>query len=217
MRSLRWAGEQLSQRARSNHHQPRPHDLKLAAPSQLPSPLRRSPGCDFLAAAAPEVQALFRSYMETIILATDVTTHIPFIKAFNATLDSTAPDAETAVNGDAASPAPGPPTPLAIAEIIIKAADVSNPARPLAVYQPWIDGVMFEFFAQGDREREQGLPLSMNCDRHTVDVNKCQVGFISFIVAPVYAALARYVPELQASLVTQLEANKQHFASAGTS
>eukprot|EP00966_Prymnesium_polylepis_P086690 2006244-Prymnesium_polylepis.1 len=34
---------------------------------------------------------------------------------------------------------------------------------------------MQEFFAQGDREAALGLPFSMNCDRHTVSVAKCQV------------------------------------------
>ena len=59
--------------------------------------------------------------------------------------------------------------------LIIKAADISNPSRPLGVYQQWIGGVMQEFFTQGDAERAAGLPISMNCDRHKVHVPKCQV------------------------------------------
>ena len=39
----------------------------------------------------------------------------------------------------------------------------------------WIDGVMTEFFVQGDCERQQGLPISMNCDRETVVLAKAQV------------------------------------------
>ena len=33
-------------------------------------------------------------------------------------------------------------------QIVIKAADISNPTRPLHIYEPWIRGVLAEFFAQ---------------------------------------------------------------------
>ena len=59
--------------------------------------------------------------------------------------------------------------------MIIKAADISNPSRSPFVYQKWIEGVMKEFFTQGDAERDLGLPISMNCDRKTVSVAKAQV------------------------------------------
>ena len=39
----------------------------------------------------------------------------------------------------------------------------------------WVDGVMTEFFAQGDAERERGLTISMNCDRHKTQTAACQV------------------------------------------
>ena len=59
--------------------------------------------------------------------------------------------------------------------LILKAADISNPSRPLPIYQRWITGVMSEFFTQGDAERAAGLPCSLNCDRHTVVEAKAQV------------------------------------------
>ena len=67
--------------------------------------------------------------------------------------------------------------------LIIKAADISNPARPLSVYKQWIGCVMTEFWAQGDAERAAGLSISMNCDRHNASISRCQVGFIDFLVA----------------------------------
>lgn len=38
----------------------------------------------------------------------------------------------------------------------------------------------------GDRERAEGLPISPNCDRATVDVNKSQAGFLEFLVLPFF-------------------------------
>jgi hypothetical protein len=49
-------------------------------------------------------------------------------------------------------------------------------------------------------------------DRHTVVEAKCQVGFISFLVAPLYKALHSYAPALS-PLIEQLEANRVHFVA----
>ena len=68
-----------------------------------------------------------------------------------------------------------------------------------------------EFGVQGDYERENGMAFSMNCDRDTVVVAKAQIGFIQFLVAPLFKALAAYAPSVQ-PLVDQLETNRQYFA-----
>lgn len=41
-----------------------------------------------------------------------------------------------------------------------------------------------EFFLQGDKERELGLPFSPLCDRNNTLVAESQIGFIEFIVEP---------------------------------
>lgn len=41
-----------------------------------------------------------------------------------------------------------------------------------------------EFFRQGDKERELGLPFSPLCDRNNTLVAESQIGFIEFIVEP---------------------------------
>jgi hypothetical protein len=43
---------------------------------------------------------------------------------------------------------------------------------------------MGEFFAQGDKERDVGLPISFLCDRNIVKVPSGQVGFINFVIRP---------------------------------
>ena len=67
--------------------------------------------------------------------------------------------------------------------------------------------------AQGDAERSLGLPISMNCDRTVVDISKCQVGFITNLVVPLYRALLAYAPSVK-PIVDNLEANLKHFESA---
>lgn len=163
--------------------------------ASLATRLLEVPRLDFLSDLDPAERQRFVELVREVILATDVTTTMPKAKEFRALVEA---------GGE-------PPTAMVLA-MVIKAADISNPTRSLRVYEQWIDGVMCEFFAQGDLERDKGLPLSMNCDRETVVIAKAQVAFISFLVGPLFAALHAYAPALQ-PIVDSLEANKQHYAS----
>ena len=58
---------------------------------------------------------------------------------------------------------------------MLHCADLSNPTKPLELYQKWTDRVMNEFFLQGDRESSQGLEISPMCDRHKACIEKTQV------------------------------------------
>ena len=79
--------------------------------------------------------------------------------------------------------------------VALHAADVSNPAKPWAYYNEWTDRVLVEFFAQGDLERERGLPIGMGFDKTKAttegDKARGQLGFINFVVAPLYNAVSR--------------------------
>lgn len=60
---------------------------------------------------------------------------------------------------------------------MLHCADLSNPTKPLKIYQSWLNRVMNEFFLQGDRERSDGLEISPMCDRHNASVEKSQVKY----------------------------------------
>ena len=62
-----------------------------------------------------------------------------------------------------------------------------------------------------DFKRRAGLDISMNCDRAVDKVAKAQVGFITFLVGPLFNALAFWSPSLS-EYVDQLDENKRHFA-----
>lgn len=68
--------------------------------------------------------------------------------------------------------------------LIVHACDISHPAKPWNLHERWTEGVLEEFFRQGDLEASMGLPYSPLCDRHTVHVADSQIGFIDFIVEP---------------------------------
>ena len=62
---------------------------------------------------------------------------------------------------------------------MVHCSDLSNPTKPLPLYQKWVDRVMNEFFHQGDMEREKGLDISAMCDRHTATIEKSQVSIFT--------------------------------------
>ncbi|XP_021171295.2 cAMP-specific 3',5'-cyclic phosphodiesterase 4B isoform X1 [Fundulus heteroclitus] len=96
---------------------------------------------------------------------------------------------------------------------MVHCADLSNPTKPLDLYRQWTDRIMEEFFHQGDREREKGMEISPMCDKHTASVERTQVGFIDYIVHPLWETWADLVhPDAQEILDT-LEENRNWYQS----
>ena len=85
-------------------------------------------------------------------------------------------------------------------KMALHAADISNPAKPWAVSLKWTHCVLEEFFAQGDAEKERGLPVTPGFDREKLkswrDKAKGQAFFIGVLVRPLYEALSK-VPGMQ--------------------
>lgn len=77
------------------------------------------------------------------------------------------------------------------ARCLLHAADLSNPCRPWNIAMPWANSVLSEFFAQGDKEKQLGVPVGMLNDRTKVDLPSSQLGFIQFMVAPFVCAYTK--------------------------
>ncbi|XP_010800146.1 dual specificity calcium/calmodulin-dependent 3',5'-cyclic nucleotide phosphodiesterase 1A isoform X3 [Bos javanicus] len=73
--------------------------------------------------------------------------------------------------------------------LILHAADISHPAKSWKLHHRWTMALMEEFFLQGDKEAELGLPFSPLCDRKSTMVAQSQIGFIDFIVEPTFSLL----------------------------
>jgi len=86
-------------------------------------------------------------------------------------------------------------------------ADIANPAKPNSMCVYWAEKVIQEFFEQGDQEKAKGLPVSPLCDRSTSNLEDGQIGFIKYVVEPVYTLWAKLIPESQIA-VTYLKENE---------
>ena len=60
--------------------------------------------------------------------------------------------------------------------LVLHCADISHPAKDWDLHSRWTDQLLEEFFRQGDREQELGLPFSPLCDRNAVLVAESQIG-----------------------------------------
>ncbi|XP_076371691.1 3',5'-cyclic-AMP phosphodiesterase 4C-like isoform X3 [Tachypleus tridentatus] len=100
---------------------------------------------------------------------------------------------------------------IQVLQNMIHCADLSGPTKQLEMYKKWVDLLMEEFFQQGDKEREQGLDISPMCDRYNATIEKSQVGFIDYIVHPLWETWADLVyPDAQYILDT-LEDNRDWY------
>ncbi|GAN07025.1 hypothetical protein MAM1_0145d06515 [Mucor ambiguus] len=104
---------------------------------------------------------------------------------------------------------------LMMCNILIHAADVSNPCRPWSVFYQQSRMVCVEFFRQGEQELSLGLPVSPNMDQKIANPSKINVGFIDYIVHPYFEALSKLYPK-SIELVDACTKNRQEWLDLAT-
>ncbi len=104
---------------------------------------------------------------------------------------------------------------LLLLKMSIKCSDVGHSAKALSQHLKWTERIIEEFYQQGDEERKHGLPVSPFMDRYKDNVPKAQVGFLDFLVLPMYEAWSAYLdlPETVIPCVRQIKANRAHWNS----
>ena len=102
---------------------------------------------------------------------------------------------------------------LQVLQNMVHCSDLSNPTKPLDIYRKWVDRIMEEFFRQGDRERDAGMEISPMCDRHNATIEKSQVGFIDYIVHPLWETWADLVYPDSQNILETLESNRDWYHS----
>uniref|UniRef100_A0A670IDE2 3',5'-cyclic-nucleotide phosphodiesterase n=1 Tax=Podarcis muralis TaxID=64176 RepID=A0A670IDE2_PODMU len=85
--------------------------------------------------------------------------------------------------------------------MIVHAADISHPSKPWKLHQQWANALMDEFFKQGDKEAELGLPISPLCDRGTTNIAETQIGFIDVIVKPIFSLIIEAAEKIVEPLI----------------
>lgn len=93
-------------------------------------------------------------------------------------------------------------------QLILHMCDVATPLKPWLISRKWATLVQDEFFAQGDEEKELGIPVGMLNDSTKVSRSGSEHGFINFLLAPLTLAAVSNFPPLH-SLAVQMVSNMQ--------
>ena len=141
----------------------------------------------------------FRESVIEFVLATDLTQHFTLLSMYKTKMTSVG----------TFDPVENREDRTLLYKIIMKCSDVSNPSKKLEIYDPWCGMILEEFYRQGDQERNLGLPISPYCDRGNVNVPSCQIGFIDYVVSPLFEAFNSFQPI--PTLLTQLSQNREYW------
>ena len=116
---------------------------------------------------------IFRKIVIETILATDLSLHFTRIKQIREGLEEgkTLEDESFKM--------------LAL-QLTLKCADLGHGAKKLEIHKEWTELITKEFFKQGDTERELGMTVGIMFDREKVIVSHSQIGFLNFLVKPLF-------------------------------
>ncbi|XP_026173807.1 cGMP-inhibited 3',5'-cyclic phosphodiesterase A-like isoform X2 [Mastacembelus armatus] len=117
----------------------------------------------------------FRFLVIEAILATDLKKHFDFLAEFNAKVGD---EGVSGINWTNENDR------LLVCQMCIKLADVNGPLKCKELHLQWTEGIVNEFYEQGDEEASLGLPISPFMDRSAPQLAKLQESFITHIVGP---------------------------------
>uniref|UniRef100_A0A672ZMN8 Phosphodiesterase n=1 Tax=Sphaeramia orbicularis TaxID=375764 RepID=A0A672ZMN8_9TELE len=117
----------------------------------------------------------FRFLVIEAILATDLKKHFDFLAEFNAKVGD---DPSTGIDWSNENDR------LLVCQMCIKLADINGPLKCKELHLQWTEGIVNEFYEQGDEESSLGLPISPFMDRAAPQLAKLQESFITHIVGP---------------------------------
>lgn len=142
-----------------------------------------------------------RDLVIDLVICTDMATNSQMLASFTAALDKAAardPSSQTFDSTQGVAEAAFVPSTreeaILLLQIALKCADIGHLAVSWDLHIRWVKRLEQEFFAQGDQERQLGLPISFLMDRTKPGVSQTQVGFFNFVVQPLFRSMARASP-----------------------
>ncbi len=147
--------------------------------------------------------SLFRKTVVELVLATDLGMHFDIISQFKSAVQG----GQIVKTSDKSR--------LLINKMALKCGDLGHSAKQLTLHKRWTDRITEEFFQQGDDERKKGLTISPFMDRHKPNVPQSQVGFLDFLVIPMFTVWTSFVQtevtETDFPCMKQLTENHTHW------
>ncbi|XP_064556768.1 3',5'-cyclic-AMP phosphodiesterase isoform X1 [Drosophila montana] len=169
--------------------------------------LLQNQGCDIFCNMQKKQRQTLRKMVIDIVLSTDMSKHMSLLADLKTMVET------KKVAGSGVLLLDNYTDRIQVLENLVHCADLSNPTKPLSLYRRWVALLMEEFFLQGDKERESGMDISPMCDRHNATIEKSQVGFIDYIVHPLWETWADLVHPDAQDILDTLEENRDYYQS----
>ncbi|XP_006625950.1 3',5'-cyclic-AMP phosphodiesterase 7B isoform X1 [Lepisosteus oculatus] len=134
----------------------------------------------------------------SLILATDISRQNEFLGHFKSHLDSNDLSLEDAEHRHF------------MLQIALKCADICNPCRVWEMSKQWSERVCEEFYRQGDLESKFDLEVSPLCNQQIDTIPGIQIGFMTYIVEPLFEEWSRFTDNsaLSEVMMSHLRKNK---------
>ncbi|XP_045708570.1 high affinity cGMP-specific 3',5'-cyclic phosphodiesterase 9A isoform X1 [Phyllostomus hastatus] len=155
------------------------------------------PECNIFSNVQPDGFKQIRQGMITLILATDMARHAEIMDSFKEKMENFDYSNEEHMT--------------LLKMILIKCCDISNEVRPTEVAEPWVDCLLEEYFMQSDREKSEGLPVAPFMDRDKVTKATAQIGFIKFVLIPMFETVAKLFPVVEQSMLQPLWESRDRY------
>lgn len=153
---------------------------------------RSMPGCDIFECLSAEEHRKCRKLMIDAVMATDMAIHFDLLTNFNTQITAT-PNVRDWQERNL------------LYQMVVHLADIANPSRPFHLARGWAERVIAEFCDQGDKEAAIGLPVSVFCNRSTMNMPKAQQGFIEIFLRPTLMSFGRVTPDFTSMALEHLE------------
>ncbi|KAK1789066.1 hypothetical protein P4O66_015019, partial [Electrophorus voltai] len=155
------------------------------------------PDCNIFSNFDAEAFKQIRQGTITLILATDMARHGEILDCFKQKLETFDFTNEEHVT--------------CLKMVLIKCCDISNEVRPMEVAEPWVDCLLEEYFMQSDREKAEGLPVAPFMDRDKVTKPTAQIGFIKFVLIPMFETVMKLFPQIEEAMLQPLRESRDRY------
>ena len=158
---------------------------------------------------ANEVKVL-RRLIVAAVLATDMAVHKDLVARVSAQANDLG--AVTGVEAFAGFSRELPEHRELLVSFLLHCADLCCPLAPPPVSRRIAESLSIEFAHQAERERAEGLPVTVPVAKDENAKAKMELGFIDFVVRPLYLTLAIVAPGLGPRCLSLIECNRSAWA-----
>ncbi|KAL7058315.1 hypothetical protein AAHC03_017175 [Spirometra sp. Aus1] len=164
--------------------------------------LLTEPGCDIFASLGTKPRQSLRRLVIELVLATDMSKHVNLLAELRTMVETK----ELAGTGFLSLDDHNDRS--LVLQCMLHCSDLNSCTRSFDLYQQWTYRVMEEFFQQGDKEKAHGIEVSAMCDRDSVSIDKCQIGFFDFVLRPLWETWCDLVHPAAEHMLEALDSNR---------